>query len=484
MRIKSAFLLSLFLCAIPVTGAVSQEMPPHLGGILSALSREATETLSHVNADKEYLRHASEQSLKTLKNINANVYARTPVKVDDAVKKLQEDLGFTPGSGKGNAFMQDIWHMPDGLVRKKITELDKSLDSEKILSSLDKARSGGGLKTTYVLPLDDGKSVTVDWQPDTGKTTLDVASDGSVDEEYVATMEGAMPLKYDEAKNTYTLAPEASGTPPEIATAEDLDARRQSILGEWVIDGIGTFIIEAANEKAGDVARSKKEIQSEIDEKRREIEKTKADKYHLWKNSETKAEERQEKFRRLEAPWSYAGDIPKDANHPEKIARLDKEIADLETELKGDVPPAVAQDPIGFERVKAYPKSRSLSLEFIMSDDCRLIMDEAYFDGRTLAARTTQKNPCSMGDHLPPAVRNKLATGGWNPPLWLMARVDETEGNKIIALAVSQHGMRVKYNPESFDVSGILEPHMDISGTGRRADEQNQKYTVAEGVLP
>lgn len=481
-HIKISLSMCLFLAVAYVpTRAVAEDIPPHLGGILSTLAREADRTLPVLNADDAAITHAAQESLKNLKRIGGLQYARPPLDVNKQVEKLGAALGLS-GTAQAN-FVQDIWHMPDTGVIKKISSLDPSLQPEKILGVLDEARSGGGLKTHIVLPLDDGRSITVDWQPETGKTTLDVASDGSVGEEYVTTIEGNMPLTYDAEKGGFTMMPEAMPIPPQIATEDILDARRSSILGEWSVDNIGMLVITAADEESGDVARDPSAVTASVDAKRRQLEKLKSDKYHLWRNTATGAEERQDKFKRLGDEWTYVGEIPKDPDQIQKIAALEADIAALEKEGRTGQPPAVALDPIGFEAVKSYHKARALTVEFRMKADCVFTMDEAYFDGRTLAARTTQTQTCSMGDHLPAPVRTDLA-GGWNPPLWLMAKVEDMQDNKIMSLRVSQHGMRVKYDPDSYKVSGILQPHMDKSGLGQRPETGNIKYTVAQGAMP
>lgn len=99
------------------------------------------------------------------------------------------------------------------------------------------------------------------------------------------------------------------------------------------------FRIVASDDVAvGPVAASVTGRDAEIAAKRRQIEEIEADQAHIWKNGETGETVRQERFKKLGEPFEYEGEGYADPDAPEEIARLEQEIAALESGQAGSEP--------------------------------------------------------------------------------------------------------------------------------------------------
>lgn len=481
----------LVCVALMPHASFAQSIPPHLAGTAAVLYKSAEKNLKDYSAEDPAQKQAADVTLQTLGEMNVKVYATKPIVIGEPIRKLEQSLGYAAGDSRTPDLVQNLWPLPHEKAQETIQNLlgengtDRSKRLDDAMAALSDARSGSGLATSSSITLSDGRSVTIQWLPVTGDADVTVASDGSGSiPEFSTTLEGEMALAYDKDSGSFTLMPEPADEAPDIATAATLEARRASIIGEWQIDGAGKIIVTAASEEDGNVARSRQDIENEIGALQKQRESIKNQNLYVWKNARNGREQRQEKFRRLDEPWNYVGELPKADNLPQKLAEIDTEIAALNNELAAGAPPAVRQDPVGFNRVKAYPRARRLDVTYVEADNCTLAMDEAWFDGKNLAARTTLKDVCATGAHLPQPIRAKLISGGWNPPMWLLAKVSSTQENQVLTLDFSEHGMLVTYNPDEFTISGIKEPHLTLSRVARREEAINQKYSVASSALP
>lgn len=328
-------------------------------------------------------------------------------------------------------------------------------------SALDRLKAGGGLATDYSVALETGDEIQVNWTPELARLVLSARREAGDGADYEFMVPGTTELATDPetGEPVLTSAP-AAEEPPRALTAREIADRVASIFGTWE-NGKYVMTVTGGSEESGRIRRSKAAVAAEIETVRGELDELRNAKEFVWEHPESGELVRQERFRRLDDPWEYKGERSLVADADGRKAELEARLAALDKELKDeDLPPAERLDPVSFDRVKASPNARAVTVTLLeKATGCERQTDQAYFDGRRLVTRSTHRKPCGMNEALPGAIVSELIAS-WSPPWWLLFQASYgPQGN--LQLSGNLWGMRVTYDGSYFTVSRIHDPYAD-----------------------
>ena len=471
---------------------MAEAIPGHLAGVAAALNDTAPDRLDPRKQAGPAAAAAAQASLDALKEMRAGIYARSPVPVGDSYRDLARLLGRPPEAPETADLVRGLLPLDPAASAARIRALlpdTAAGDAEAAALAALEALRGGALARRHTTSLDDGRKVVLDWSPETGRAALTVESDGSGNTPaFRTTLPGEVALQVDPATGAarYETRPtdEAAEVKDADALAEEGRRLRKSILGDWLMTGGHVLSIAASESRAGEVAADPKAVAEEVSALRAEQQRLRDRVAYVWRNTETGAVERQERFRRLSDPWEYDGEQPMVGDLDERLAALDARIAALTGAADGPPPAAMRFDPSGVNEVKADPRARPVTLVFVPDALCPIPFDEAWFDGRRLAGRTTLTAACQMNEALPGPIRSQLAGRGWDSPYWLLAEVTSGEADRYLELRVASFGMLVTYDPDAMKVRRVHDVAEHLSGTAERYGERRQRYTALDSALP
>ena len=443
---------------------MAEPMPGHLTQLTRQLLDSSAEGLkaARVGADAAHLK-SLDGGLSVLKEAKVATWTGKAIDLAKPYGRVAGLLGLDPGDAKSFAAIEALTHVVGEPLREMIeNELGQQSTPEKVdevARAVEALKSGDGLATEHAIDLGDGERLEVEWSPDKAELVVRALKEMSSADDFELSLSGTTVMEVDPATGNPLLGVEADvDAPPRALTARELEDRKASILGTWENEKY-VWQISASNEAAGAVRRSAQIIRKEIDALRSEIAEMRRSVEYIWEDSEGGEIIRQEKFRRLEAPWAYKGEKSLVADIEKEVADREKKIAKLEAEARGeDRPMAEKLDPIAFERVKASPAARPLQIAVSTKGaQCDYQFREAYFDGRRLVARRTHDAICSLNKGLPPKIMSDLIAS-WEPPSWLLMRADYSADGKL-DLKGANWGLRVSYNPDEMQISKIFDPY-------------------------
>ena len=296
--------------------------------------------------------------------------------------------------------------------------------------SMDASLKKNGARTA-IIKTAEGEVVEFMWSPKTDSFLINIKTkpDAKSSEFDVTTLKGKTQVKKQDGSDedlVLEVAPEEQ--PVTTHTSKEIAELRGNILGEWVTEEGHIYTISATDETAGHIKAKKPSQYFDrlIEDINKEIEIIKSDKVFIWKNKNTKKTVRQQKFRKLNAPWSYDGEKLAATNADKEIADKEKQIAELlkEKETSKDL------DPTSCKGIETSPGARPVKIKIFKPEmGLNYEYDSATFAGTKLCAEGKLKDPKDLGTDLPLRIRQKLVAN-WNPPQWMELDVllDTTTG--------------------------------------------------------
>lgn len=458
---SATFSLVIFLA--PAIGR-AETMPGHLAQLTRQIADRSADGLkaAKLAADPAHVK-TIEAGLAALKKARVSSWSSKAIDIGQPYRRLAILLGLDPENAKTYGVIQSLTKLVGEPLSEKIQdELGNSAlpgKVDEIAQAVEALRSGGGKETHHDVDLGDGERLEIDWTPETAEVVITALKETGQPDDYELSLQGMTEISRDPETGEPVIEARADKSkPPRALTAREIEDRKASILGTWENDKY-VWQISAANEDAGYVKRSDREIRKEIDALRQEIEALQRAVEYVWVEGNTGEILRQEKFRRLQEPWVYKGEKSLVPDVEKEVAQKEKKIDDLEAESRGDDRPLSERlDPVAFERVKASPVSRPLRIEIrTKSEECSYAFTEAYFNGRVLVGRRSHSDVCTMNRSLPAQIKSELIAS-WAPPQWLLLRAIYSDSGEL-SLDGSYWGMRVAYDPDAMTVSRIFEPY-------------------------
>jgi hypothetical protein len=416
----SAFCL---LTALILGGGVSAgQVPPDLASLAARLYELSADELAAAG-DDQASRAAAGRAGSALRRAGVPHWAGEAVVLEGAGARAAELLGLDLSEAADRARLRELLALPEPRLRETLARESEGVGDaalDELVGALGALRAPEGRGSRYSLDLGDGETLSIEWDPGSGQVRVRARSDGSVGEPYDASLLGRAVL----APNPETGALEVELETDPASTASvlagrELEALRGSILGEWKRDNGELWIISAADEAAGEVRGDSEDYEALIAEAEAEIEAVESAVEYVWTHPETGAVERQRRFRRLGEPWVYEGERALNDNADDEIAALRRRIEALRSRQAGaHLPPAVRQDPVGFEANRDAPGAQPIRIEVRQPDGHRYTYDQVSFDGRRIAGRRTLRDVREINRELPEKIQRDLIAS-WSPPNWL-----------------------------------------------------------------
>ena len=361
----------------------------------------------------------------------------------------------------------------DALARAELIALE-AFENEATKSN--SAGQNGDLQL-YNWALDDqSNGVQFSYDPDTGLGTVNVYDQGDVD---TPPLDLAVPVvTFDDEDDLFFPAtspdneadsenspdqaqqePQLQLDPdhePSLLAEEDFQQILGSITGIWEISGgpgrPEIWMIEAGDAAATQVLANKRDIETRIDDLETEIRRLKKrGTEYVWERASGPIEKiRQKRFKRLDIDqWNYLGE----EISTETQTQMDKHDAEILSlgKLMSRAPNDSILDESGFEQLK-YQGSQKLDIS-VVKGDCDWSMTEAYFDGRTLGAKTTYTKTCMMNTELPSAIKQGLLS--YNAPKTHMLRVTQDPRSQSIMMKGRDWHGRVHHSTDNVTINKV-----------------------------
>jgi hypothetical protein len=461
LKIKAISLLIMSMQFVPLVYA--EIVPSHLSQMAGYVYQESKDNLQlQVKEADEQQKVAYEDALQAFKQIGLRVWASRPINMQKPFNDAANELGLDPTKPEVKQKIINLLPLSGSKTKLELAKLLPNKSKKEIdtaMQAIDNLRSGGGLSTSHTFELDEKKRVELEWDPQGAEFFIRVLIDfGGEQEPYEVTISGNSEFYTDDESGEIKLRASADkNNPPAALTKRELLDRVQTVIGKWRSNNDYVLNVIATDEKAGAIKRSKRAIEREIKVQRERSRKLRNAKEYVWENEETAEIIRQQSFRRLNEPWVYMEERSLVKDLEEELSAIKSTIQVLEDELTGaDQPLAVQLDPVGYQRVRSHPAARALTLD-VADGKCIYTYSDAWFDGRTLAARRTHDMPCVMNKDLPAKVVSQLIAS-WAPPDWLLLRASQSETGEL-RLKGYNWGMYVSYSSSDYAVSEINKPH-------------------------
>lgn len=425
------------LTALFASDARAQAVPRHLSSMAATLYKELEREIESGALSGEH-RTVAEESAKTLRGLGVHRWSAKPVTL--------------PGSAR---------------------EIDEQIDA---------------LEKTHVTETDDGRKVTMRWEPDEERFALKVLDFGATGgERFASGLSGSVEFRADADGRSLGVRPVHPAF--SVLTDDDIETLGGNILGTWHGANGDVYEISAGSEQTASVRPPREFYDRKIEELQEKVKDIKATLEYRWQNPKTGEVVRQTKFRRLQEPFEYHGKAYASETGEEEIANLESAITKTKSERDGYKPPPVDRyDPAGFARVSGSVDSQAITVTVTRADGYSYTYDSAAFDGSRISAKRTYRDLRDLtNEDLPDVIKSKLISGGWNPPGWLEldASIDTETGG--LALDGSRWSLHVTYS--SFfggapDVDRIHSPESDAVGLRRDDTGFQTADGAAAGLVP
>ncbi|MEX2201770.1 MAG: hypothetical protein WD711_10280 [Dongiaceae bacterium] len=445
----------LIAILVSIGPAQAESVPPHLASLSAELFRSGASTLEDQQLDAEH-REAGRRALDLFRRSGVRNWARDSVEIPGAALTAAEALSF------------DLAHEADRTEFNRILSLDSEVATDAIASRMKSAGADeaaindavnafetarattAALPTRHEIALDPGELVTIEWNPQEGTVTLRASDDGSTSgKPFDSALIGDTALEIDPATGGLRASVKLADVPARILSAADIERIRASILGEWKDRSGDVWLFESArgDSSAGLIRRSLEAIDIEITKLTARIDEIERAKEFIWRDLATGEIIRQQRFRRLDAPWEFVGEESLIENAKEEVARHKLTIAELEAEKSGSgLDPVHQYDPAGYEQAARTTGARPISVWVTRARDAYTYhWAEALFDGRRVTMRRTFHDIRDYNESLPGPVMSQLITR-WSPPSWaeVEATIDPATG--LITLSGNIWGLLVTYS--------------------------------------
>lgn len=457
--------------------------PPHLAAMAAALYRATAEDLEKASGDTGRAWSVA-RAKRALDRQGIAKWAAQPVRLKGAAP-LAAALGLDPAKESDRALLAEtLRRTAAGEGEAAVMAIAEARgfagDVARVTAmrnAFDKALAEAvkDLETHYAFDLpEEGQSLAFDWKLQQGRFEIVYEEPGSErSEPLMAVIEGDVAASVAEDGNTLDFSVAPAEEPIRPFSSADFVSAAASIFGEWTSQGGDVWIIAppdgAMPESDPAPAGQGPSLAEQIRQKKERIAEIRAAKVYVWNNPDTGAEERQDRFRRLDEPWIYVGEQFATPDGEAEIARLEQEIATLETGRSESTPPVLQHDPIGFRETG---NAQSVVVTVRQKNGWTFTYDEARFDGRRILARRTLRDTRDIED-LPASVVSQLIAG-WSPPEWIELEPSVDRGTGKPTLKGQWWRLHVTY--ESFfgspgDVTSIHTPwnkRLELTKENRR----------------
>lgn len=467
---RYASLMAVIAVILAPSPALAERIPAHLAGMAAGLYKSARAELEKADPGDPH-GWAEIRAHQALRDNDIHRWAPQPppqwTGLPAVAELLELDLGKTDHREALVSFLRQA--QSDGTetaLLALLEALDRSPPEEEALadlvSKLDELLTAGfgDLARSHVIDSDEGPDITFDWQPERGEFRVKVEQPGSdfvapYSSSLVATLQPVLPEDAGEAV-TYDLAP--AEVPVRVLDSQDLRQLRVSIFGEWVDQEGARWVIAPLGE-VPEVAEEAPEpnpraaLLDRLAAAEAELAELRGSKVFVWENPETGEREEQTRFRRKKDPWEYRGEQSAGEGGAERIAELEAEIADINSELAAGpkVPPAPAlPEPTDDGSVIA------IQLSYTRDDGTVAMMDEARLAGDKITGNRILNRMNDISD-LPETVISQLVNE-WHPPEWVEFTISAA-GNGDLQVSGSRHRLHVTYGADDHRVSSIHTPY-------------------------
>lgn len=454
-----------FLLALAPLPASMQEIPAHLAAMTARTFDASAQAFAAADPDSE-TGWPLTKARDALEGLRVGNWSRDGLPAFTGGGALAAKLGI--GDEAVAAFLTDYAARGvDAAVKSKMEDAGKKAPTGEALFNLTKdiaqiVSDGWSAKQRLVeIEADDGRKVALRWEPERARFQVEIHDPPGGDRAESMVL---LPSVLD-------LRPPVEGAAPQLAMraseavvldADALALGRASIYGDWInrIDGSKWLIMpadgraveplpDAAATGANDAALARI---AEID---REVETLVGNEtFFVWRNVETGAEERQERFRRLKDPWEYLGESTGADDSKATVAALSEVRAALMATL----------DPVAnFERAPALPDAGAegvadLTIYYSSKGHIDLI-DAARFDGVAIKGREALQH---FEDYapLPESVIRQLIEN-YLPENWFEMRPELDTATREWTMQGKYWSQHVTYGGDDLKVKSIHSPYFD-----------------------
>ncbi len=471
-------------------------IPSHLASMAAQLYKGVEQKLKGKNLSAEQQKALAE-SAKILRSIGVHRWSVKPPKIIGGIKEIAEILKLDPRQDKHIERLNDFINQraktgTENALRqfaKKTKQEFSDDDRNALVADIDKAIGTAmeKLEKNYVTEPEDGRSIQIKWNPDSGKFHIKVIDDGSGNGEQFATaLAGDIKSIINKNAEGMSIRVSPSKNPVNVLVAADIKNLEKNLIGKWKAKDGTVFEFSEGNKLKGEINPSREFFDQQIEKAKERIKAVKKAKIFEWQNSETKEVIQQKKFRRLKEPFNYLGEKYAFENAEEEIAKHKKQIDMLMIERnRVNLLPKDKHDPTGFKDV-ASSGGHPITITVTLTNGHIYTYDDAVFDGRRICAkRTCRVVPDLPNQKLPDIIKRQLVNGDWYPPGWLEldASIDAETGELI--LDGLQWSMRVTYSSYLGDppiVDSIHTPYSwDVTLNNMETPDISLKFLVKKG---
>ncbi|WP_421855975.1 hypothetical protein [Oricola sp.] len=197
-----------------------------------------------------------------------------------------------------------------------------------------------------------------------------------------------------------------------ILDEDDLTKNLGQLEGFWKVSNGEVWHITVSDDKAGQVLRARGDVHDRMDELRDlKTRLTRSSRVYVWQKIDNPEEKtRHGRIKGLDPEvWEYVGE-EMDVAAQESIKRIDEELDTLETLLTKQ-PEMRALTPGGYQLLRAEGANK-VNI-WVADSGCDYEINDAFFDGHTLGAKTDLHQRCMFNDALPDTIKGQLQSGGY-----------------------------------------------------------------------
>jgi hypothetical protein len=406
--------------------APAAQVPNHLAGMSADLVRDLESRLADPSGS------ASEKAALTeARNLlrKGGVYNWSAQRVvwQGAAEKVGAAVGLDVNDSSDWIALQDLLAEEDpGARRARIGKLLEKqgkpaaeAEIDQALAAFDAARaeSTGELARSHRQELGQEGRLQVLWRPDENRLQMIVAGregDDPAGHEYQVVLSGNATPEPTEQGNDLQMdvQPEEDGV--RAYAGEDLERLRASIFGRW--NGPEGQIWEIAKTTGGGAQKQDPGggQRQELEQARRQLEELSKQKVYVWKGPDGKVV-RQQRFQRLNEPWTYEGESHGSPDAAQRIAALEQRVKTLEERASATLP-VDQHDPLELRTVD-LDEPQPLRITVTYANGYTYSYRRAYFDGFRITADRTLVNNADIVDLPEDVIRQLLSS--WSPPEWI-----------------------------------------------------------------
>lgn len=437
----SSWLIAGFSALFIGSAAVAQDVPPHLSGL-------AVQLFSQIGDDDfaDYEGSALKaEVLRAIEDGQLRDMPRSRPSLEIDLAQMARSLRLDPSNEESREFLKALIAAPDDAARRAVIEeqLPEASDEADLMIARLRERldtDAGEIARRARIPLADGRSVEVTWDPGSGAVQVAVEHGGNRGR---TVLHGTAEMEMGD-DGRVTASNVAPSEAPVSYLSEDFQTQvGETVFGIWAWGGRRVLIRPVDPNLDLPDLRDLPRNASAANELQERIDALKARKVYVWRapgGGEVIQDEFQDlrhlgdyEFRRRESETYF----------DDQIAALEAQLAEIEADTdtnRGDSYDRF--DPLGMASTENAGRPRTpVRLSYIQADGVRATYD-AFFDGRRIAGFRRVEDIRQINRELPEPIRQALVSDV-ETPNWTEFRPVFDPQTGIVEMRVTDFWPRV-----------------------------------------